>query len=127
MKYLKLFLFVIPVLLTSCKKEEKSGYGNYIISCSNYTTTQYYVTAKLDGVSQGSFFIQANMSVSWSTTSPCDDLVQTSTMDNVRIFTLIPNGDHTLELVDNSDNNVLFSLDFSLKADQCSHQPLILD
>ncbi len=127
MKYLKLFLFVIPVLFTSCKKEEKSGYGNYIISFSNYTTTQYYVTVKLDGVSQGAFSIQANMSVSWNTTSPCDDLVQSSTMDNVRILTLVPNGDHTLEIIDNYDNSTMFTTSFSLDADECSHQPYIIN
>lgn len=128
MKTFKRFFLLcsIPLLFIGCNKE-KDGTGNYIISVRNYTTTQYYVTAKLDGVSQGSFFIEAQYSPSWSVTSPCDDLIEAANMNNVRIFTLIPNGDHKLELIDNSDNNVLFSLDFSLKADECSHQPLIID
>lgn len=126
MKKFTVLVFLASIFLTSCEKE-KSGYGNYIISISNYTADEIYVTAKLDGENQGSFFIQAQYSVSWSVTSPCDDLVETAGMQNVRIFTYVPNGEHTLELVDVSTGHVYVTDDFSIKADECKHQPFILE
>lgn len=67
------------------------------------------------------------MSVSWSVTSPCDNLTETAGMENVRIFTLVPNGSHTLELIDNSNEFVMISKSFELEADECQHQPFFLN
>lgn len=117
-------LFITTVLLFSgCDKSEKSGYGNYIISVSNSTSQDYWVIPKIDGESQGMFYINANYTVSWSVTSPCDDLVQTANMNNVRIFNYIKNGEHTFELVDYATNSSLTTVTFTMTADGCVHQP----
>jgi hypothetical protein len=128
MRHIRLLLF-LPILiafLSSCDKTEKSGYGNYIISVSNSTSQAYWVTPVLDGESQGQFFINANYTVSWSVTSPCDDLVQTANMNNCRIFTYVPNGHHTFELIDNVSNTVMSTVTFDMTADGCVHQHFYL-
>jgi hypothetical protein len=123
-KHIILFLIGIPLFFTSCEKE---GYGNYIISFNNYTSDDYYVTAYLDGATQGSFMIHASQSVSWSYSSPCDDLVESTGMENVRVFTYVPSGEHTLEIITTSTNFVMTTHKFTQKADGCSHQSFIID
>ena len=120
-----MLLLILTTVFNSCKKE--GGYGNYIISVSNYRTTQYHVKARIDGEEQGAFFIEPQYSVSWSVTSPCADLVQTAGMTNVKIMTYVPAGTHTFELIDVYTNQVLYTVGFEIEGNQCIHQPLLMN
>lgn len=115
-----MMLILTLAIFAGCTKTEKSGYGNYIIGVSNSSSKGYNIQVFLDGSSKGSFNVIATQTGNY--TALCGDLVHASTLDNVFILTLVPNGKHTVELKDLSTGFVYSSSDFTMEVDGCISQ-----